>query len=431
MMSYEGYTFVEESHGIAHYRMQENGLEVLLAPLVLAPVTAFMITYRVGSRNESTGHTGATHFLEHLMFKGTKRFSKETGTSVFNVLQQLGALVNATTWLDRTNYYELLPSDNLELAIEIEADRMRGAKLDPIDVESERTVILNELDRGENEPLRKLFQSVWSVAFVAHPYRHPTIGWRSDVQNISSNELRRFYDTFYWPDNATVTVIGDFDEDAAMVALRRHFGSIPSATDPLPEVHTEEPVQSGERHVTVRMAGDLGAVMIAFKSPAAADTCTAALGLLASILGDGKTGLLYRQLVDTGLTTVVSASPSVLRDPGLFYIYAMLAPGCNHEDVKRAILEAIEKVKVDLITPGELDRAKALLRADTAFERDGAFSMASGINEAIAAGDWKLYGKIPEMMETVTAEQIRDAAKRIFDVDRMTVGYFDAVTSGK
>ncbi len=427
MTSYEGYTFVEESDGIAHYRMHVNGLDVLLAPLVLAPVTVFMITYRVGSRNESTGLTGATHFLEHLMFKGTRRFSKETGTSVFNVLQQHGARVNATTWLDRTNYYELLPSDNLELAIEIEADRMRGARLDPGDVESERTVILNELDRGENEPLRKLYQSVWSAAFVAHPYRHPTIGWRSDVQNISSEALRRFYDTFYWPDNATVTVIGDYNDNAAMAALRRHFATIPSATDPLPEVHTEEPVQLGERHVTVRMAGDLGSVMIAFKSPAAADESTAALGLLASILGDGKTGRLYRLLVDTGLATAVSASPSVLRDPGLFYIYAMLAPGRNHEEVKHKILGAIEKVTVDLVTLDELDRAKALLHADTAFDRDGAFSMASGINEAIAAGDWKLYGRIPEMMETVTAEEVRDAAAKIFDVDRMTVGYFDPV----
>ena len=175
----EAFTYVESSGGIEAYRMKSNDLQVLLLPEAAAPVVTFMITYRVGSRNESTGLTGATHFLEHLMFKGTERFNKEKGATIFNVLQRVGAQVNATTWLDRTNYYELLPKEHLALAIEIEADRMRGARISEEDIESERTVILNEFDRGENEPIRKLYHAVWSAAFVAHPYHHPTIGWRT------------------------------------------------------------------------------------------------------------------------------------------------------------------------------------------------------------------------------------------------------------
>ena len=177
----DGFTFEEESGGIEAYRLEANGLQVLLLPQTAAPVVTFMITYHVGSRNEALGLTGATHFLEHLMFKGTSRFNKRAGTSVFNTLQRVGAEINATTWFDRTNYYELLPKEHLPLAVEIEADRMRGALIDAADLESERTVILNEFDRGENDPMRKLYHAVWSSAFVAHPYHHPTIGWRSDI----------------------------------------------------------------------------------------------------------------------------------------------------------------------------------------------------------------------------------------------------------
>ena len=157
------------------------------------------------------------------MFKGSEKFNKENGTSVFNVLQSVGAQMNATTWMDRTNYYEMLPSEHLGLAIEIEADRMRGARLAEDDMESERTVILNEFDRGENEPFRKLYHSVWSAAYQAHPYHHPTIGWRSDIENATNDGLRHFYNTYYWPNNATLSVIGDFQRGEALQLIVDHF----------------------------------------------------------------------------------------------------------------------------------------------------------------------------------------------------------------
>nr|AAC98910.1 protease [Rhodothermus sp. 'ITI 518'] len=257
----EGFTFEEAVGGIEAYRLDVNDLQVLLMPQNVVPVVTFMVTYHVGSRNEPTGLTGATHMLEHLMFKGTERFNKARGTSVFQVLQRVGAQVNATTWLDRTNYYALLPREHLALAVEIEADRMRGALIRPEDVEAERTVILNEMDRGENDPLRNLYHAVWSVAFVAHPYRHPTIGWRSDVENMTAEALRHLYDTYYWPDNATVSIIGDFEPEAALALVREHFGRIPRAPHPIPaRCGRASPRQRGERGVTVRQAGQLGLV---------------------------------------------------------------------------------------------------------------------------------------------------------------------------
>ena len=222
---------VRESGGVEELRHATNGLTVLLAPEAAVPVVAFQVTYRVGSRNEGAGLTGATHLLEHLMFKGSERFNKDLGTSVFQTLQSLGGQINATTWYDRTNYYALLPSEHLEKAVEIEADRMRGARVRDEDLASERTVVLNELDRGDNEPLRKLLHATFATAYQAHPYGHPVIGWRSDVETVSAEGLRHFYDTYYWPRNATVTVAGAFDRDDALALIDRHFGPIPAGPD--------------------------------------------------------------------------------------------------------------------------------------------------------------------------------------------------------
>jgi len=418
------FEFEEESGGIEAYRLKRNGLHVLLMPQATAPVVTFMVTYRVGSRHESMGLTGATHFLEHLMFKGTERFNKRRGTSVFNILQRVGSQVNATTWFDRTNYYELLPSEHLPLAIEVEADRMRGALISAEDVDSERTVILNELDRGENDPTRKLYHAVWSVAFIAHGYRHPTIGWRSDVEHVTSEELRYFYDSFYWPQNATVSVIGDFEARAAMEHIFEHFGKIDNEPTPMITPRTVEPEQKGERRVVVRQTGHLGAVMVAYKSPPGLHTDTDALDVLSMILGSGKSSRLFRRLTDRGLTTHVFGGASRLHDPGLTYIFAMLAPEVEHEEVIDSIYEVIEEIKRDGVTEEELRRAKSQNKAQEAFGRDGSFSIAAQLNEAIAAGDWRLYTTLRSRIEKVSMEDVQNAAKRYLVDDQRTLGLY-------
>ncbi|HIL58756.1 MAG TPA: insulinase family protein, partial [Rhodothermales bacterium] len=217
------FAFERAEGGVEAYRHRANGLTALLLPdpagEAAPPVAAFQVTYRVGSRNEGAGLTGATHLLEHLMFKGSERFNRDLGTSVFQVLQSVGGSINATTWYDRTNYFAVLPEDQLHLAVEVEADRMRGARVRDEDLASERTVVLNELDRGENEPLRKLLHAVYSTAFQAHPYGHPVIGWRSDVETVTADGLRHFYDTYYWPSRATASVAGKFDRQTVLDLL--------------------------------------------------------------------------------------------------------------------------------------------------------------------------------------------------------------------
>lgn len=419
----EAFSFIETSGGIEQWVHQSNDLQVLLYPDATAPVVTFMVTYRVGSRNEIPGNTGATHFLEHMMFKGTERFNKQAGTSVFNVLQRVGAMVNATTWMDRTNYFELLPKAHLPLAMEIEADRMRFARLSPEDVASEKTVILNEFDRGDNEPTQNLYQTVWSTAYLAHPYHHSTIGWRSDIEQTTPEKLRAFYDTFYWPDNATLSIIGDIDREQALAWVHQYFGGLPKSTVPRPEVTIREPQQRGERRITVRKEAELGSVMIAFKNPEGLHTDNDALDMLAMALGSGKNSRLYRALTDQGLTVAAYAANSRHRDPGLFYLFGYQAMGVRHAKIEKAILKVLKEVQKNGITQEELDRARQKIKTSMAFDRDGSYNIASELNEAIAIGDWKFYTEYVTRIGAVTVADIQRVAQTYLIEDNRTIGW--------
>ncbi|MFP4227360.1 MAG: M16 family metallopeptidase [Salinivenus sp.] len=417
-------TFQEASEGIECYRLDANGLRVLLLPQDGAPVATSMVTYHVGSRNERTGHTGATHMLEHLMFKGTERFHKRKGTSIFETLQRVGAEVNASTWVDRTNYYEMLPTEHLPLALDIEADRMRNALIDPKDLESERTVILNELDRNQNDPVSRLFDEVWGAAFVAHPYHHPTIGWRSDIEGMTAQDLRSFYDTYYWPNNATLSIVGQFDRRSVLNDVAEYFGRLEAASHDIPQVSTDEPAQRGPRRVTVKQDGQLGAVLMGYKSPPATTPDSDVLDLLARILASGKGSRLFQRCTDQGLTSDVFGMNFRLRDPSLFSVFAYLTPEGEHQAVEAAVRDEIEAIQTDGVTQQELDRARTQLRAQTAFDRDGSMRVASQLNEALAAGDWKLYTQYLDRLAEVTREDVQRVAQEYLQEDTSTVGRY-------
>lgn len=425
----EVFAFKEVVGGIEHYEHRENGLQVLLMQQRAVPVVTLMVTYHVGSRHESTGLTGATHFLEHLMFKGTERYNKQAGTSAFNVLQRVGAQVNASTWFDRTNYFELLPAEHLALAIDIEADRMRGARITEDDLESERTVILNEFERSENRPIRKLYHEVWSAAYTAHPYHHPTLGWRSDIEYATSQGLRHFYDTYYWPNNATLSITGDFERTEALELIHAHFGVIPRSPHAIPEVRVKEPEQRGERRIHIKRAGELGALMLAYKAPEGLHPDTDALDVLSVLLASGKNSRFYRRLTDEGLTTSTYASVSRLRDPGLFTMYGFLSPGISHQAVEDEIRTVVDEIQREGVTVPEVNRAKNMLRAHEAFGRDGSYAIASQLNEAIASGDWRLYPRYMERIENVTAADVQRVARAYLNEDQLTAGWYLPLSS--
>src|SRR5215470_13223698 len=225
---------IQADKGIVEYRMAANGLKILLVENHSAPVVTTMVLYRVGSRDEAVGYTGATHFLEHMMFKGTRKHNPAKGNGLDDLLKPIGALYNATTWFDRTNYFEAVPSEHLELCIALEADRMRNLVLKQDDRDSEMTVVRNEFERGENEPDDIMQKDMYAMAFREHPYQIPTIGYRSDVENVPMARLRAFYETFYWPNNATVIVVGDFEPAKALKLVSKHFGKIRRSPKPIP-----------------------------------------------------------------------------------------------------------------------------------------------------------------------------------------------------
>lgn len=423
-VSAEGFTHVKTLGDISEYTLDSNGLQVLLMPEHSAPVLTFMVTYRVGSANEVTGTTGATHLLEHLMFKGTERFNRAQGTGYDQLLEQSGAVYNATTWLDRTNYYANLASDKLPMMVELEADRMRNLLLKDEDRRPEMTVVRNEFERGENNPFQALIKEVFQAAYVAHPYHHSTIGWRSDIEKVSIEKLREFYDQFYWPDNATVSVIGDFKPAEALALIRQHYGKIPRSPKPIPQVYTEEPEQSFPRRVGVRRAGQLGVVALGHKVPAGTHADYPALTVLSAILTDGKNSRLYRALTDRNLTTAVQAFLGFNRSNTLHITFAALAPGARHEDVEKAAVEEIERLKKDGATDLEVSTAINKLLADAAFQRDGSFAVAGNLNESIAVGDWTTYYRVEEQTRAVTAADVKRVANLYFNEAQSTIGWF-------
>lgn len=419
-----GFSFVKTVGPISEYRLESNGLQVLLMPDHSSPTLTFMVTYRVGSRNEVIGTTGATHLLEHLMFKGTPKYNDEKGNSVKQFLERVGGIYNATTWLDRTNYYANIASENLDGYMAIEADRMRNLWVREADRKPEMTVVRNEFEIGENDPTQALEKEIYASAYVAHPYHHSTIGWRSDIENVPIEKLQEFYHTFYWPNNATASIIGDFDPAAALPLVKKHYGAIPKAAKPIPPMYTEEPDQTGPRRVMVKRSGELGVVAIAHKIPAGLDADQAPLNVLSGILTAGKNSRFYRALTDKNLTTSVRGDTGFFHDPSLYILYANLAPGSTHEQVEEIVLSEIERVKKEGVGQEEVASAIAQILAAASYGRDGSFAIASVLNEFIAAGDWTLYLKRDELLRKVTAADVQRVANKYFVENKRTTGWF-------
>ena len=420
----------------------ENGLKVVLVPAAAAPVATLLVVYHVGARNEAVGYTGSSHLLEHMLFKGTPANNRRVGRAFADIMNEIGAAKNATTWIDRTNYFETVPAEYLELAIELEADRMRGAFIADADRRSEMTVVRNELERNDNNSARVLSTALVATAFREHPYHHPTIGWRTDVEGVPTERLRELYDTFYHPNNATAFVVGDFDPERTLATIERTFGALPRAAHAIPDVHTEEPPQAGERSVVVKRPGDTTIVAFAFHTPAAfgqrsvlsardlasraasapAENDTYALDVLARVLGRGRTSRLSRALVDTGLALEATAWNWGSRDPGLFQVVANVRPGVAAEQVRgeiERVLEALADQGPDAV---EVERAQTQIDVQRAFARDGTLGLAQRLGEFEAVGGWRLDDDFTERVRAVTAEGVREAARTYLHDDNRTLG---------
>jgi zinc protease len=418
-----GISHIQTLDGISEYKLDKNGLRILLASDQSVPVAGLMVTYHVGSRNEATGFTGATHLLEHLMFKGSKNFNKENKNTIWDLLESKGARVNATTWFDRTNYYEVLPSEWLEDAIALEADRMRTARITEKDKETEMPIVRNEFEKGENLPVEALDKQVWATAFQAHPYHHSTIGWKTDIEQVPIERLQQFYNDFYWPNNATVTIAGDFDASQALELIKRYFGVYTKSPKPFPPLYTDEPIQEGERRAVVKRAG-VNMIAIAHKIPNAHHKDIPALALLGVILSEDKTSRLYKALIDTAKATAVGVYCWQLHDPALFETFVTLAPKTLHSSAEELVKKQYAEIAAKGVSAAELARAKKSIRAYAASRRDGPYALLASINEDLATGDWKRFVTFPKALNSVTSKEIQEVAKKYLVDDQSTVGWF-------
>ncbi|HIN01040.1 MAG TPA: insulinase family protein, partial [Deltaproteobacteria bacterium] len=292
------------------------------------------------------------------------------------------------------------------------------------DREPEMTVVRNEFERGENDPFDALDKNIWATAYQAHPYHHSTIGWRSDIENVSTERLREFYNTYYWPNNATVTIIGDFEKEDALKLVRKYFGKHKKSPHNIPEMYTTEPKQEGPRRFVINRKGETGIVGIAHKSPNGLNNDTYALQVLSKILGGGKSSRLYRKIVDKGLATSLFMWDFPFKDNGLFATYVFMTPDTDHGEIEQLVLDEYDNIKLNGIKNDEIKRAKAQIRSEMAFSRDGSYSIASALNEAIAIGDWKFYTTYSAKISAVTAEDIKNAANKYLQENLSTTGYF-------
>jgi zinc protease len=399
----------------------DNGLRVLLLEDHRNPVASFQVWYRVGSRNETPGATGIAHFLEHLMFKGTPRYGRGRYSQL---IEQSGGQDNAFTSHDVTSYFVNIAVDRLDQVIELEADRMAHLLLDPADIESERQVVMEERrTRTEDDPDGALAEETSALAFRAHPYGAPIIGWMVDLQRTTRDEIVAFHHTFYVPNNALVVAVGDFDAPTILAKIEAAFGSIPRGPRP-PPVLAVEPAQSGERRVTITRPAELPMVYLAYHVPNASSADAPALEVLSTVLSGGRASRLYQRLVrEQRIALSAGGDYSYFSaDPYLFWFWATPLPGQTPETLERALLDEMRRLQQEPPTDEELARAKNQIEAAFVFQEDSVHSRASLLVRFELLGDHRLKDGYVPRIRAVTAEQVAVVARRYFADEKKNVG---------
>lgn len=407
-----------------------NGLVVLLKEVHSAPLTSWWVLYRVGSRNEPTGLTGVSHWVEHMLFKGTEAFP---AGYLDKAIDREGGTWNAQTFTDYTAYYETMPADKIDLALRLEADRMAHAAFDPDEVASERTVIISERQGAENSPLFWLGEEMSAAAFRVHGYHHEIIGDMHDLETMTRDDLYGHYRRHYMPNNAIAVAVGDFDSAEMLERIRAIYEPIP-ARDLPPVFCRPEPPQSGERRVVVERPGGSAHVEISYHAPAAADPDWFPLAVFCSVLAgpsslgggsiDNKTSRLYRALVETELATSVDGNLTPTIDPHLFGVSATVRHGRTPQEVEAVILSEIERALGGDITAEEIARAKKQARALFAYSTERVTMQAFWLAFSENFSSYTWFEEYVDNLERVTLDQVLEAARKYLRPQNRIVGHF-------
>jgi zinc protease len=410
----------------------KNGMQVILRESRAAPVASFWLYYRVGSRNEIPGLTGISHWVEHMLFKGTDQFPRG---EFDKAVARAGGIYNGMTSQDWTTYYETFPSDRIELALQVESDRMANSIFDPEETESERTVIISEREGSENSYLYLLNEEVQAAAHPAHSYHHPIIGWKSDLLTMTRDDLYRHYRGYYTPNNAIAVIVGDFDTQAMLAQIERYFGELPPGP-PVPPMRLRETEQRAERRIILRGSDLTSYLIMVFPAPEATHADFFPLIVMDAVLGGAKgmglfgggvnnrSNRLYKALVDTQLAVAVQSSYQPTIDPDLFSFSATLAPGVMHQQVEDTIWAEITKVQRDGVKPAELEKAIKQTKAQFAYSSESVTYQAYwlGVSEVLASTEWLDHWL--ENLTAVTAADIQRVAQSYFAKAKQTVGWY-------
>ncbi len=418
----------------------DNGLTVFAQEVHAAPLVSVWCWYRVGSKDDPPGLTGVSHWVEHMNFKGTANIPRDQMTGI---IERYGGAWNGYTWLDQTTYMETAASHALDQMLFIESERMARCLYDSPECDSERTVIISELQGGENDPEQLLDIEVTATAFKAHPYRHPTIGWLGDVQRMTRDDLFEYYRCFYAPNNATLVVVGDVSADEAFRLAEQRFGDIPSGSLP-GRVRTVEPPQTGERRVTLMREGATSWWKVAYHAPAVDDPDFAPMLLLDAVLTGAKganlwssfegpvpqrAARLYRALVNGGLAARVEGTLLPTQDPFLFSVSVEAMAGTSLPSLEAAALAELDRVRIDGVTDAELQRAQRQFRARLIFETDSVTNIAHQLGYFATVASVDLYRDLGRRIAAVTGEQVAAVARRRLAPSNRTVGWFQALSA--
>ncbi|MCW5520990.1 insulinase family protein [Aureitalea sp. L0-47] len=406
--------------GITEYQL-DNGLKVLLFPDNSAQTITVNITYKVGSRHEGYGEKGMAHLLEHLVFKGTPNHP-----DIPQELTSHGARPNGTTWYDRTNYFETFNAtdENLDWALDLEADRMVNSYIAKKDLESEFSVVRNEFEAGENSPTNVLMKQVISASFLWHNYGQSTIGNRSDIERVPIDNLKAFYKKYYRPDNAVLMITGKFDKNKTLELVQKKFGPLKNPPLPLRDVPTIEPPQDGERMVKLERVGDLQVMAALYHTPAGSHEDYAALSIIENVLTDQPSGRLYKALIDSQKASSIWSFAPFTKEPSFMYFNMDIPSEKSYEEAEKTMLTLFDELKDNPITQEELKRAKAnLLKEMDEIFRNSSY-LGTYMSEFIGAGDWRLAFIHRDRVEEATLEQINNALKKYFIPTNRTVGRF-------
>ncbi|HTS30149.1 MAG TPA: pitrilysin family protein [Bryobacteraceae bacterium] len=406
--------------GITEYAYP-NGLRVLLFPDDSKPKVTVNITYLVGSRHEGNGETGMAHLMEHMLFIRSK-----SDRDIKKELTDHGASWNGSTWYDRTNYFETVTAtdENLRWAVGLEAERMVNMRIEKELLDKEMTVVRNEFEMGENQPINVLYQRTLESSYIFHSYGKPAIGSRSDIEHVPIQRLDAFYHKFYQPDNAVLTIAGKFDETKALALVADSFKAVPKPQRVLEQTYTIEPTQDGERQVTLRRIGDNQALLAVYHTPAASHPDTAALEVLAVILGDTPSGRLYKALVESKKAVNVAADEQELHDPGFFLARILLREDQSLDDARETMLKTIASVVSEPPSKEEVDRAKNRILKQIDLELTNSESIGLVMSEFASAGDWRLLFLLRDRIKAVTPADVARVAKAYIKDSNRTLGAF-------